>query len=992
MNAEKIKEIIYMLTVHKDALSERRDNETKTEFIKLCEEQGIKVTGLDEFSIGRMMLDLIKELNDVEYTKSMIEDYKRYGLGQFDILDFVKIIGDEEYTKTIIENYQKYEIDKKVIIKFLEKTNYLECKKFIIENYQSYGLNLDDIYSLILSVNDTEYLKDIIKDFKRYEIDTRGLIYLVKKINDKEYTKSIIENYQKYGLSEDWISDLLIDLNDEEYTKTVIENYPKYGFSGEYIKDLVIKLNNKEYTKIIIEDYQKYGLTKKDVANLVITIKDAEYAKNIIKNYQKYGLSNREIEWIVVRAIKDAEYTKNMLENYRKYGLTEYEVAQLVESIKDVEYIKNIVANYQKYGLTGGWVTELVKSVHDKEYIKSIIKDHQKYSLDGYCISKLVKEINNEAYTKEIIENYTEYDIDEQDVITFLTELKHQEIMPILKKINSASITQEYRINYASIEYIEENFDDFLQIESENDPEQIKFISQMYSKNKDILKTNFRIFDKKFLNIFGEEKIAQIACYPRIANEILGLNKKQLKIIEMCLESHMKNSNSEEWTPLADKILANISTYDELLNNIDEINVNDITQILINPNEFNLKTKEDIENYQEIKRMELKKLIKSKSIGDKREGTLLKIFNITLSDAKELVRKFGKDIDSIDDDELRIYIKSLNEILETQDAKILENIYNNVEEVKETNQIVIERKLKNEYGKLYNAGLFKVNEAEKIPGYENMYDAGTDFKMIITSVAAYCRNQPKNYKEDWNRSSMFSQHFCASYIRNDMMGHAPIPHICYGFSEMSDDALMLSGCKDLSSSYKSSFVSKASWREEYYSPDRQINETEKHNEMDFRRIQNGENKQPDYIVVFQRDGKIDNLEKAQKASKEFGDLPIVVIDVDECLEAEEDKVDELLEQYEDSHSPEIAEKIYYKVKNNRITESDFYPDVDLEEMKEAMESQESFKISKDDFKRMYEKSSSQERNIVSQKLKSIYMKIKSIVSKNKDEKKGFYEK
>ena len=36
---------------------------------------------------------------------------------------------------------------------------------------------------------------------------------------------------------------------------------------------------------------------------------------------------------------------------------------------------------------------------------------------------------------QEIIENYTEYDLDEQDVITFLTELKHQEIMPILKKI-----------------------------------------------------------------------------------------------------------------------------------------------------------------------------------------------------------------------------------------------------------------------------------------------------------------------------------------------------------------------------------------------------------------------------------------------------------------------------------------------------------------------------------------------------------------------------
>ena len=50
--------------------------------------------------------------------------------------------------------------------------------------------------------------------------------------------------------------------------------------------------------------------------------------------------------------------------------------------------------------------------------------------------------------------------------------------------------------------------------------------------------------------------------------------------------------------------------------------------------------------------------------------------------------------------------------------------------------------------------------------------------------------------------------------------------------------------------------------------------------MDFRRIQGGEKKQPSYIVVFKQNGIIDKLENAKKASKDWGGLPIVVIDRD----------------------------------------------------------------------------------------------------------------
>ena len=40
--------------------------------------------------------------------------------------------------------------------------------------------------------------------------------------------------------------------------------------------------------------------------------------------------------------------------------------------------------------------------------------------------------------------------------------------------------------------------------------------------------------------------------------------------------------------------------------------------------------------------------------------------------------------------------------------------------------------------------------------------------------------------------------------------------------------------------------------ERYLAPDNQIRNTVRFNEMDFRRVQGGEKKQPDYIVVFKK--------------------------------------------------------------------------------------------------------------------------------------------
>lgn len=56
-------------------------------------------------------------------------------------------------------------------------------------------------------------------------------------------------------------------------------------------------------------------------------------------------------------------------------------------------------------------------------------------------------------------------------------------------------------------------------------------------------------------------------------------------------------------------------------------------------------------------------------------------------------------------------------------------------------------------------------------------------------------------------------------------------------------------------------------------------------------MQNGEKKQPDYIIVFRINGVIRNMEEAQKASRQFEIetgkvMPILIIDKDECWATE----------------------------------------------------------------------------------------------------------
>lgn len=472
----------------------------------------------------------------------------------------------------------------------------------------------------------------------------------------------------------------------------------------------------------------------------------------------------------------------------------------------------------------------------------------------------------------------------------------------------------------------------------------------MSEANYDVARNiDFRMLEEKYVKALGEEKINLISNFDNVQQQILGLNDSKLEILGKCLDCFEEENNTDDWTELASILLKNINQYEVLIDSLKDdksITKSDIVslmKIMQNVNFCGITSIEDVRNFTEVSKKRLQKIIEDSdsTIKDKKNAVYLRIFGHDRRIAKENIRMFGEDIEKIGSEEYIAYIKALKEIEDIYDEDVLKEIFESCEWL-QIDPVSIRKNLKREFCKMYNDGLYKVPQDEE--NEENIYEAGTDFKIIMTSVKAF-RMKTKiegNYEEDWNRPSLESQYFCTSYIRNDMIGRAPVYSVCYGFSEMQEDSLLMAGIEDIYSGGKE-FVASAWGEQKYYSPDEQINHTQKgYNELNFRRIQGEDKKQPDYILVFKESGELLKMEEAKKAQKDWKGLPIVIVDVDKCLESEYQKVKNLIEEYKKNNNPEVAKKLFQKVRNNRQTRESFAIGLeeDLEEIKKKVESEQ----------------------------------------------------
>lgn len=269
------------------------------------------------------------------------------------------------------------------------------------------------------------------------------------------------------------------------------------------------------------------------------------------------------------------------------------------------------------------------------------------------------------------------------------------------------------------------------------------------------------------------------------------------------------------------------------------------------------------------------------------------------------------------------------------------------------NITTFEEDLRKEFAKSLNQSVWKLQgePVQRLDGIP-VYDAGTDFKMIITSLGAYQSDFTKqaNYFTYWNSPEIISHGNCCSLIANNNLSMVDPKTVILGFETMDESMLLLAGNQDLNSTPSSKDFNLLEHDDinAYMTADQYVDETRgSFNELVYERRDLSANpkfykKNPDYIVVIEEYENIDetikryqnqpeiveelwkqkelqeyHLQEAVKASKDFG-IPIVKINRERCAKKGIEKVSEMLVELSTSKDPKWIPKIITEFENNRV--------------------------------------------------------------------------
>lgn len=382
--------------------------------------------------------------------------------------------------------------------------------------------------------------------------------------------------------------------------------------------------------------------------------------------------------------------------------------------------------------------------------------------------------------------------------------------------------------------------------------------------------------------------------------------------------------------------------------------------------EFGEKTSTDMTEIDEL--VEGERNLPVKNITNIQNALLLKSYGISLDTAKSIISKFrAGSIEITDDnrDTMELYL-SLYKIVTEKDAGKLIRIFDEFSAQKETNfnymqPVLIESELRDMFSQELNKVTFKTADQPKtvIDGI-NVYDAGTNFKVIMTSVGAYQDGlEIEDYSKYWNSPQIRSHGNCCSLIANNNLSTAQIRSVCLGFSEFASGMLLRASNTDLNSTVYSRDLDFTIRKGTFMLPDELINSTRgTYNELVYERRNLSKSKQkykknPDYIVFLEEfegenvhelsDQLIENepdeerrkilkeqkriWEETKKAAKDFGTLdadgklvplPILKINREECAKSEIQKIQENFKKYLETHDFTLLPNIITQFENNRI--------------------------------------------------------------------------
>lgn len=491
-----------------------------------------------------------------------------------------------------------------------------------------------------------------------------------------------------------------------------------------------------------------------------------------------------------------------------------------------------------------------------------------------------------------------------------------------------------------------------------------KMLEDMLSRNKDLLDTlDIRILKSNYLEIFEKPLLERIVADKNMQRDILELSEEELKVFGFLLQYKVIDQK-ERITNINTRSLKNIKLNE--LQNLSESDKTKTISILLSGSEFRLSDLSELNNYYEKRRNACKQIIDNPNVieeydydtywkriesGEKidipygiidemqqlnvderiRFAIIETKYGMSLEKARELYRTFGKDVDKIEQTEETRIIKEIKQILEEKDIDILKHIDLSENPANYEGTMNIIPNLRNSYLKKYQKTLYQVKEEDYIGTQEgikiyNVLGINNDnanFNMILTAIGgvyAYSHDF-SDMKKDWDRADSNHTISC-SYIGNDFLGVTDTAFLL-GFSDIKDNELIHSRNQDAGAG-DSIFEPYA--KSEFLIPETQINTSKGYNEMVLERKieEDGKlvNRMPTYAVFLAEninDISDENNAKwrnAKQMAKQLN-IPIVVVDVQKCLELEWQKTQDMITIIKESKRMDLIPEVIHKLENNR---------------------------------------------------------------------------
>lgn len=407
---------------------------------------------------------------------------------------------------------------------------------------------------------------------------------------------------------------------------------------------------------------------------------------------------------------------------------------------------------------------------------------------------------------------------------------------------------------------------------------------------------------------------------------------------------------------------------------------------------WNVKTHKDLSDFTRtnglffqtidaiVKQQELQE---NKNIEAVKNTLLLKTFGIDLISARAICNRYDLNSIELTQDNIDLFemYRAMIDIIGEEDIEILLSAYKqfSIEMSPKPNfirTVVFENALRKEFALKLNSLVYKCSGYYEMIQNVPIYEAGTNFKMIVTAIGAYQNDfgSKENYKEYWNSPTIRSHGNCCSLIGNNNLSMATPKNVIFGFSTMDDNMLLLSSSRDINSTPASRRFNIA--EEEYNGSNRTIdgnainstgrvglgieytnpsmlldNTRGDYNELVYERRDLSSNplfykKNPDYIVFIEEYEDINiyldyykddpekiaylktqekvqqyQLQESIKAAQNFG-IPLVKINRERCAKNGALYIKQLLEKFENTKNATLISDIICEFENNRVGNHD----------------------------------------------------------------------